>query len=393
MLDLDPRSRSPVLTAAPVKDPLRYVIAASVANGLAFMVPNTSPFVVGALIEGFPMSAERAGFVLTMELVTMGIAALFAAPLTTVVSRRWLAIAGAVLVALANAAVSLEVVAGFAALLAARVLAGAGAGLLLATANAAIAESVSPARLYGFALMAGWLSAAVLGPGMAFAVTHFGYRGAYGVWMVFAAIAALLVGGIGDGKVVGAPGPRGPLGARLAGLAHISGVVLVGLSMMAYFAFVERLGQRAGFTLEAVGYLFAGICVSGALGAGLAGVLGERLGLLGPLVFGTVLHSIAIVVAVDVMNPALFVVGAIGEGFTFMYLLAYQLAAAAALDSTGRWAAATSGAFLVSTGVGPFVGGVLIAGYGFQGLGVLNVAAPLLAIALFALAMRMRPSR
>jgi hypothetical protein len=67
-----------------------------------------------------------------------------------------------------------------------------------------------------------------------------------------------------------------------------------------------------------------------------------------------------------------------------MYLLAYQFAMAATLDTNGRWAAAASGAMIGSTGVGPYVGGLLITAHGTSALNALIVATAVLGVIAFA---------
>jgi len=372
------------VNSAAGKDPFRYIVAACAANGLVFIIPNTSPFVIGGLIEGASMTPERAGLILTAELIAMGVGAFCVAPLVSVTRRHRLAIVGALLMVVANAAAMNTLVGGVSVLLIVRIIAGAGAGLLLAAANAAIAASASPPRLYGVAFMVGWGVAALLGPVMAFAVGRFSYVGVYGVWMGLALACLPLLGGLGARMPPGTSQTHVPDRAFLVAAVHIAGVVLVGLSMMAYFAFVERLAQRVGFTLEDVGILFAALSISGALGAGLAGLLGARIGLVAPLLGGTILHAFAIILAVETGSRWLFVGGAMAEGFTYMYILAYQLAVAATLDVNGRWAAATSGAMIGSTGLGPYVGGALITAYGFSSLSWLMVATTLTAVAAFA---------
>jgi MFS family permease len=366
------------------RDPVRFVVAACAANGLAFIIPNTSPFVIGALIEGFPMSEAQAGLVLTSELLAMGLAALVVAPFMRTLSQRALAVCGALLAAAANAIVVLQWVEGIGALTAVRILAGAGAGLVLAAANAAIAASVSPPRLYGVALMVGWFVAAALGPAMAQAVGLGGFIGAYAVWMLLALLVAPLVLGIAHRPVKIADTSLLPTRELGAGSVHLAGIALVGVAMMAYFAFVERLSLQVGFTLQETGWLFAMISIAGALGAGLAGWHGDRFGLVRPLLIGTIVHAIAIVVAVDTGNRWLFLAGATLEGVSYMYLLAYQFAMAATLDPNGRWAAAASGAMIGSTGVGPYVGGLLITLYGTWALNTLVIATALLGVAAFA---------
>jgi len=393
MMRADPRAPRPrslatgeePMTTSTARDPFAYTVAACAANGLAFIIPNTSPFVIGALVTGFPMSEADAGLVLTLELLAMGAAALGVAPFIARLPRRRLAIAAAILVVLANAAVvGGALVPGFTGLVTARLIAGAGAGLVLATANAAVAASVSPPRLYGLTLMVGWLVSAALGPIMAFSVQAAGYAGAYGVWLCLAIVAVPLLAGIGAGPPARATPAGIPDRALVPGLLHVCGVVLVGLSMMAYYAFVERLGQHVGFSLEQVGVLFSAIAGAGALGAGIAGLVGARQGLLRPLLAGTLVHAAVVVLAVNTDSRLLFAAGAIAEGFSFMYLLAYMLAVAAALDPAGRWAAAAGGAFVASTGIGPYAGGALITLRGFSGIGWLMLLSTAVAVTAFA---------
>ena len=349
-------------------NPPKYIVATCTANTLAFIIPNTSPFVIGGLIVGLSLNEASAGFILTTELLAMGIAALCVAPFMAILSRRWLAIGATILIAASNAFAVSDLAANITNLTIVRVVAGVGAGMVLATANAAIAAASSPARLYGFALMVGWLTAAILGPVMAYAAEQATYAGIYCVWMVLALIALPLLSGIGERKASDSASIALPKDAIALGMVHLTGIVLVGMSMMAYFAFIERLGQRAGFSLSDIGLLFAAISFSGAMGAGLAATLGTRFGLIGPLIAGTSLHAIAIVIAVVTESKLLFAVGVISEGFTFMYLLTYQFAVAATFDNRGRWAAAASGAMIGSTGIGPYLGGAFITTFGYSSL-------------------------
>jgi predicted MFS family arabinose efflux permease len=314
----------------------------------------------------------------------MGAAALLVAPFVRAWSLRRIALPGALLAAAANAVVAFALVEGYATLTAVRIAAGAGAGLLLAAANAAIAASASPPRLYGFALMVGWCVAAALGPVMAKAVGLSGYAGAYAVWMALALAAAPLVLGIAKESATRRDDALLPDNAVGAGAVHLAGIALVGVAMMAYFAFVERLSLQAGYSLPQTGLLFAVISIAGAAGAGLAGLQGSRYGLLRPLLAGTVVHAIAIVLAVGTDERWLFAAGAMLEGLSYMYLLAYQFAMAATLDSRGKWAAAASGAMIGSTGVGPYVGGALISAHGVTALNVLVIVTAALGVAAFA---------
>lgn len=364
------------------KDPARFVIATCAANGFAFIIPNTSPFVIGGLVDAFPMSEAQAGLVLTAELLAMGAAALFVSPFMRVIPRGTMALIGALLAAAANAVVAFRLADGYALLMFFRVIAGVGAGLLLAVANAAIASSVAPERLYGMALMLGWFIAAALGPVMAKAAELAHYRGAYSVWMVLALLVIPLVLGIEKKPTKAAEGWV-PVSSVGPGTVHLAGIALVGLAMMAYFAFVERMSLQVGFSLGQTGLLFAAISLAGALGAGLAGTLGNRFGLVRPLVVGTIVHAMAIVAAVGSRNEWLFAAAASLEGLSYMYLLTYQFGLAASLDSNGKWAAAAGGAMIGSTGFGPYLGGALITSFGLSALNLLVVVTAALGVAAF----------
>jgi MFS family permease len=381
------------MSAPLIKDSGAYVVAATAANGLAFIIPNTSPFVVGALVDRFPLTDEKAGLLLTFELLAMGIASMAVAPYMGVLSQKRCAAIAVLIMTLANAAVCFSLVSHFDTLIATRVIAGIATGIVLSVANAAIAGSALPSRLYGLALMVAWFIAAGLGPVMAWAVERGGFKGAYGVWMVLSALTLALLGGLENRQVEHhAEEPAAPKAGSL-GVVHLGAIVLVSISMMAYFAFLERLARSVGFSLSQVGILFAGVSIAGALGAALAGMLGNRYGLVRPLLGSTVLHAAAIILAVTSHFKWLFVAGAMGEGFTFMYLLAYQLATAATLDRRGRWAAAAAGAMIGSTGLGPYAGGALIAVYGFAALGWLSAVANAFAVAGFAwVATRLPPA-
>ena len=137
---------------------------------------------------------------------------------------------------------------------------------------------------------------------------------------------------------------------------------------MAYFAFVERLGVRLHLSIETIGNIFSIVVVAGALGAGIAALIENRFGLFKPLVIGILLHSASMILAIEVIDLPAYAAGTIIEGITLVYTLTFLFAIAARMDSVGRWAAATGGAFSISLGVGPLLGGVLIEFSGFDAL-------------------------
>ena len=157
----------------------------------------------------------------------------------------------------------------------------------------------------------------------------------------------------------------------------------MGTSMMAYFAFIERLGVRLDLSIERIGNIFAGVVIAGAVGAGIAGALENRIGVRLPLIGGVLIHSAAMILALQVVALPAYIGGVLLEGVAFVFTLTFQFAAAASLDPYGRWAAAAGGAFALSLGVGPYLGGLLIEAAGFGALTALTLVSMVVVIALF----------
>ncbi len=89
------------------------------------------------------------------------------------------------------------------------------------------------------------------------------------------------------------------------------------------------------------------------------------------------------ILALQVVTLPAYIGGVLLEGVAFVFTLTFQFAAAASLDSYGRWAAAAGGAFSLSLGVGPYLGGVLIEAAGFGALTVLTLGSTVVVITLF----------
>jgi hypothetical protein len=87
-------------------------------------------------------------------------------------------------------------------------------------------------------------------------------------------------------------------------------------------------------------------------------------------------------------NPTAFVAAVIAYVVIYYFSIPYLFGLAAALDRTGRWAAAAGSAFLLGCAACPLFAGSLIAGTGYVGLAAACIAVLLIAWALAALACR-----
>ena len=82
----------------------RYLASISLcmANAGAYAVPYTMALIIGALIRHFKVNEARAGMLMSIELLLIGIAALLSAPLLARLPRRAFALCSALLLLVGN---------------------------------------------------------------------------------------------------------------------------------------------------------------------------------------------------------------------------------------------------------------------------------------------------
>ncbi len=161
------------------------------------------------------------------------------------------------------------------------------------------------------------------------------------------------------------------------------GIAFIMASMLAYYAFLERIANDLGADTGQAADVLMAATLAGLIGAGSASLIARWTAILQPLMFFAALHAAAVFAAVSTGSLNWLQILAFAEALTFLIVLPLMMAMAAEIDRTGRWAAIAGGVVSISAGLGPFIGGSLIETYGFASLGWLNVAAAIPAIAIF----------
>lgn len=342
-------------------------IAVCAGNACAYAIVNTSPLVLGALMAGLRLDAGAAGALMSAALMTMGLVALACAPLLTGARTRRAAFAGACVIAAGESAAALSTSPTWMFLW--MLVIGIGAGVLIAAVNAIAAAMDDPQRLFGYALTAAYALAAVLVSGLAPAIDVAGHQGAFAVLAAFTCVTLPLLRGLPQNSTTWAQAHTLSVPAtRAAGYSLLAGIVLIGVPMMGFYAYIEALGVRRGLPSSTIALVFAAQQLASVIGALLAARAGLRLGLMTGIALATLLHTAAIVCAVLGAGTFSFAVGVIAEGFSFLFLLPVLFTLAALLDASGRWAAAANGALFVATGVAPFAAGLVINASGYDAL-------------------------
>jgi predicted MFS family arabinose efflux permease len=342
---------------------------------------NTLPLLVGAVIDGLGLDARQAGLLGSVEIGAMAAASLLLAPRVGAIPRRRVAIASAAVVI--GAHVLSAIPADFALLLSLRLLAGLGEGCIYAIANAVIASSVDPDRLYARVTLVGALAVAALFVAIPYAIEPFAHRGAFGSLAAVALFCVPLLLWLPRSRA-GVTRIENPNGVLLRGpsLAVLASAFVLSVGEGAIWAFVERIGGHVGLSIDEVGVVLAITTVAGVSGAGLAAWLGTRFGRTIPLSLGITAIGAASVVLGYAAIPAAYVGAELAYNTAYLFVTPFLLGTAAAVDARGRVAAATGGMVLVGGALGPAVGGAVVAWGSYPPLGWLVVVCCALAISL-----------
>lgn len=372
------------------RDPLRHILSTCAAQVLAFSPAILSPLTVGALISGLEIGEVEAGALVTAEFLVMGITSILVAPVSVRIPYRFLALVGGILL-LAGHACS-ATAAGLDELYPWRIMAGMGCGCLAAAVNAAIAQARAPDRLYGLAWAAGYTFTAVFAVVITESNDLITYDIVFGSLAVTLLIFLPLVWFVPDhGK---APASLSlPADSIRSGSMLMVGIIVIGISMMAYYAFLERLAVQVGASAAETGRIVAAAVVAGIIGGLLAAPVARRLGLVTGLCTVSLLHAATITLAV--WTDSVIVLGAVAffEAVLFIIMVPLMLTLAAGIDARGRWAAIAGGVFVLSTAIGPVIGAFLIEGTGYDAIAWIQWPAVLLAVGIFAWVNRSRSGK
>lgn len=343
-------------------------------------MPILAPLVVGAIIYSFGVGEREVGGLITAELLTFGAVSILIAPRIAGLPHHWLAIAGTAVVIAGN--LGAAGARNFDALYAWRVLAGFGIGIVTAAVNAAIAQARAPALLYGLAWAAAYALTSIVAIAMSASAAVL-TNGLVYLWL--STVLALLLPWLWLLPRHGAAPTAGgmPPGTFWIGGVLMAGIMMIGASMMAYYAFIERIAHAIGAGTLGSGRVIAAAQIGGIIGGLIVAPLSGRFGVVSTLVAGALFHACAIIVAV--CTGVVLVLGAAAclEAVSFVLVISLMLTLAARIDREGRWAAAAGGIFGLSTALGPLLGGTLIEMAGYTSLVTLQIASVLPAAGIF----------
>lgn len=326
------------------------------------------PLLITAYIEAYGLSAPVAGALSTAEIGALSVAALLVSPRIHRMDKRSLCLIGCVAVVVGN--VLSCTVSSLWPLVASRIIVGVGQGVIVAAINALPAQSQNSQRLYALSQVGLGLGAGVLIFAAPLALARSAALGVF--WVeIFAGVVAFvcavaLPSGIDRGAHTVSTG-RFPVSWPIIG-AFLS-TMLFFIAQTAAWAFADRVGTDRGLTSEALNSYLGVSVLIGVVGSSTATWLGNRLGILLPLIVGFVAVAGLCVAMYSIPSEAAFIAGVLLINVFIVFVSPYIFTVLAELDSHGRVASA-GGAFTnFGNTIAPTLSGLTAAYVGYSAIG------------------------
>ncbi len=290
---------------------------------------------------------------------------------------RTLAIGGALVAASGNAATALAT--STTELILCRVIAGLGAGIVAASINCSIARSADPVTLTARANTPLILFSALyflLIPSVYVHISYPAYFVAYGV-MILLCIPPLIM--LDDAEPVASKEVcHSSKYSRASGFVLLAGTFLIWLAYTAVWSFSERKGAALGMPPQRIGEVFSLALVIGLIGAYASAKIGNRFGVVVPLVSGGLVMGFCYLGVAAAGSAVVFSWTMCLFGIALFVFMPYLMGFASELDRSGGLAGAVGGVMPVAASAGPVAGGFIIESWSMATLGAVSLAAAVL---------------
>jgi predicted MFS family arabinose efflux permease len=351
---------------------LRIIISVVASLGLQFFAAAALPLLLGGMADRIALRPSQLGLLGTLELAAIAVSASGVAPFAARRSRVAFAIAGCILTAAGQ--LMTAAVATFELLAISRILAGFGMGISAGAAQAAVASSKRPERVFGIYFALSTALGTLLLLLLPRLIADHGYSAGYMTLGFIAILAIPLVIWLPPRQLL-TNAPESALAAdtpqRLIAFPALIALALIAASDYGTWTFVERIGASTGLTPDGVGEALAIATLAGSAAAALMAWGGARLGRLIPVVVSFSLMTAVVVPLVISSSPASFVPLLIIWSASVFIAYSYVMGGLAAADPSGRLSAIAAGVRSIGAAVGPSAAGLVVAAAGYQKLGLM----------------------
>ncbi len=370
-------------SVAPQVDRPVTIAVLVVMGALVSFVLIIAPGLVGAFITTMDFSPQQAGYLISVELAGLGLAALPGMYWLNRVS--WLQVCRICLPLLAICHLLSAQVSDFQWLLLLRLVSGLLGGSAMCICLAALGMSRHTERNLGL-----WVVAQlVLGAAGLAALPHM--VDLWGVPSIFitasaaVALLSLFIRHVPPGR--SQPAQPKHVTHQQTHLMHVLiglvGLLAFYLSLSGTWAYLERIGQALQLSASDIGYYLSVASVMGIAGAVSATLLSNRLGRLMPGTGGLLMMLLAIALLLTDPRAAGYLLAACVFKYAWTFVLPYLLAAINNADSSGR--AIVVANVVIGTGLagGPALAAAMLGEDGYDNILWTGVAMMTLALLLF----------
>lgn len=350
---------------------LAFVFAVAVGNAVAHLCTSAMPLQVGALIDGYGLSATGAGLVGFFQVGALALGMIFFAPVSHRYRPFTVCLTGLLLAAVTNAA--LYFAAPSLPLLCLLGLAsGFGYCLMLAATVGAPAASAQPDKVYAFSSSVGLLLLVALLSLLPLANGYFGVRG------IFNGIAILLIASIpllwGFRYIAAAAKVEAPKGGKLtSGVSLLIIWVLFSLGGGAMWSFAERIGHALDLSGPTIGLVLSTAVFMSLLGGLLAAFASDRIGRATAIGVGLIGGGASCLMLALADGLWMYAIAASLYWIFSIFFYVLMLGTAAAVDPTGRLATLGTGFERLAFAFGAPIGGMFVDLGSFLWIGLLAV--------------------
>jgi predicted MFS family arabinose efflux permease len=319
------------------------------------------PILLGELEASHAISLEGVGMVATAEIFALGVGVALSDALLSVSRLKAITAIAAAVAAVGDFATRFAI--GDGQFVALRAVAGLAEGVLLWAATSVVVRSANPERLAAIFLALSTAAQAMVAALLAgVIVPRAGWQGGFGVLAALSGLCAVLA--------IGLPPRLAPLqtpGAEklrwtIARLLPLAIAFLQLAALVSLFAYLEPLAKSVGLDDRGARFVTSEVLVLQVLGGIAATWAIQRFRPVSTLATGTAVLA-ALAVGIHVL-PA----GATGPftllcavlGFTWLFLLPFQVALAFRADAKGRVAILVPSAQLVGSALGPLAASAVV---------------------------------
>jgi predicted MFS family arabinose efflux permease len=319
------------------------------------------PLLVGGMIDDLGFSEQQAGYVAAIEGAGLVLASLVTALWIRKVS--WTKALAVAFIATALINIVSANLVEFLPFLLLRFLAGFSAGTIFALTVAALGDNREPDRAFGIAQIVQGAMMFVAFAGGAYILAHWSVSELY--YMLAAASLLMLLTLVrypsqGAQRVV----PHGVAGdtpnyTRLIWVGLIASLLFF-TSIFGFWAYIERVAQVAGLSIETIGLALGISQFAAIIGASAAAIASDRYGRTTPLVLVLVWQMLVLWLLVGQFTPMIFYIGAGLFQALFVVANSYQLGVISKIDIRGNFLVLVTGFQGLGAAVGPGIAASLI---------------------------------